>query len=271
MSKIPGFRSGKVWKKLIATVGYIFIALIAIGMIFGDNPKPTTPTVATAPEKTPEQIAQEKEDAELKAKQEAETKEANAAKEKADAEAKAKQEAESKAAADAKVAKEKAKAEAEANKIPGTLGLKPEEFQNRWNSSVSDMPKLRIPKINIEEGATQNTFQITFNKSHGMVGTVNKQDGSIRDIIILAGGQDLTNPTLAANVILSWGLLIQATNQNLSPNERGDILRDVGALGDNMNFKNADKSTTRGNIKYHLQSSDALGIWFGASDINDGK
>ncbi|HBV85743.1 MAG TPA: hypothetical protein DEF42_03590 [Desulfosporosinus sp.] len=87
MSKIPGFRSGKIWKKIIATVGYIFIALIAIGMIFGDEPKPTTLTTATALEKTPEQIAQEKDDAELKAK-EAEAKEANEAKEKADAEAK---------------------------------------------------------------------------------------------------------------------------------------------------------------------------------------
>jgi len=105
MSKIPGFRSGKVWKKIIATVGYIFIALIAIGMIFGDDPKPTTPTTAIA-DKTPEQIAQEKEDAELKAKQEAEAKEADEAKEKADADAKAKQEAE------AKAAKEKAELEA---------------------------------------------------------------------------------------------------------------------------------------------------------------
>lgn len=264
MSKIPGFRSGKVWKKIIASIGYIFIALIAIGIIFGDDPKPTTPTTAIA-DKTPEQIAQEKTDADLKSKQEADEKAAAEAKEKADAEAKAKQEAE------AKGAKEKTEAEAKANKIPGTLGLKPEEFENRWNASASDMPKLKISKINVENGATQNTFQVTFNKSHGIIGTVNKQNGSIRDIMILAGGQDLANPTLAANVILSWGLLIQATNPSLSANERGDILRDVGALGDDMNFKNADKSTTRGNIKYYLRSSDTLGIWFGASDINDGK
>lgn len=28
MSKVPGFRSGKAWKKVIATVGYLFIAII---------------------------------------------------------------------------------------------------------------------------------------------------------------------------------------------------------------------------------------------------
>ncbi len=42
ISKIPGFRSGKWWKKIIASIGYFFILLIIIGALLpgqknGDN------------------------------------------------------------------------------------------------------------------------------------------------------------------------------------------------------------------------------------------
>ena len=123
----------------------------------------------------------------------------------------------------------------------------------------------------MESGQVQDTFKVTFNTSCGLIGTINKADGSIRDLTIIAAGQGLSNTKTAANVILSWGLLIQTTSPDLSSNERGSILKDLGAIGDNASFKNADKSTSRGHINYYLKSSDTLGIWFGAKDINDGK
>lgn len=253
MRKILGFRSGKKWKKVIATVGYLFIALIVVGMFSDNDTKTTTVPVAktdvtpvVAETKTPEQIAQDKTDAELKAKQETEAKAAAEAKEKADAKAK---------------------------EIPGTLGLKPNELKDKWNSYASsmNMNDLKISEINVENGQVQDTFTFTFNNTFGLMGSVNKVDGSIRDVTIVASGKGLSNTKTAANVILSWGLLIQTTNPGLSAPERGNILKDLGAIGDNASFKDADKSTVRGNIKYYLKSSDALGIWFGAGDINDGK
>lgn len=115
MSKIPGFRSGKVWKKVIATVVYLFVALVVWAGATTDPKSKTATTIAPITqvatdviEKTPEQIAQEKADADAKAK--------------ADAEAKAKQDAADKAAADAKAIEDKkasdakAAAEAEARK-----------------------------------------------------------------------------------------------------------------------------------------------------------
>jgi len=117
MSKIPGFRSGKRWKKVIATLAYLFIALVVYAAATGD-PKPKTVTtvpssavIAPVVEKTPEQIAQEKADAELRAKQFEEARVVTEAKVKADAEAKAKQDAADKAVADVKAA-----ADAEARK-----------------------------------------------------------------------------------------------------------------------------------------------------------
>ncbi|WP_088227844.1 hypothetical protein [Desulfosporosinus sp. FKB] len=47
MSKIPGFRSGKTWKKVIATIVYLFIGLIVgltvYGMIINSSYPTTTP------------------------------------------------------------------------------------------------------------------------------------------------------------------------------------------------------------------------------------
>lgn len=48
MSKIPGFRSGKAWKKVIATIGYLFIVLIIYGMVKGGGGQSTAPTTAPA-------------------------------------------------------------------------------------------------------------------------------------------------------------------------------------------------------------------------------
>ena len=44
MSKIPGFRSGKAWKKVVAVISYLFIAFVIVGM-FGNKDKPTTAIV----------------------------------------------------------------------------------------------------------------------------------------------------------------------------------------------------------------------------------
>lgn len=171
------------------------------------------------------------------------------------------------------IAQEKADTEAKAKEIPGTIGLKPDEFKDRWNSITASrkIPNYKISKINVEDGQIQNTFQYHFNDIHGLLGTVNKADGSIRDVIIFAGGKGLADTDVATKVILSWGILIQTTNQDLSPSELVNILTDLGAMEDNVNLTEINTSTVRGNIKYHLQGTKNIGIWFGASSIKDSK
>ncbi len=48
MSKIPGFRSGKKWKKIVAVIGYVFIFLIIINAV-NDKDAPTQAPTGTAP------------------------------------------------------------------------------------------------------------------------------------------------------------------------------------------------------------------------------
>lgn len=48
MSKIPGFRSGKTWKKVVATIGYLFIFLMIYGFIKNSGDSSTAPTTASS-------------------------------------------------------------------------------------------------------------------------------------------------------------------------------------------------------------------------------
>ena len=51
MSKIPGFRSGKVWKKVVAVIGYLFILFIAFAIyaVVSTPTKTTTAPVTKVP------------------------------------------------------------------------------------------------------------------------------------------------------------------------------------------------------------------------------
>ena len=54
MSKIPGFRSNTKWKKVVASIGYIFIALFVIGAVFGNNGNSTPTSTASATPPAPQ-------------------------------------------------------------------------------------------------------------------------------------------------------------------------------------------------------------------------
>lgn len=53
MSKIPGFRSGKTWKKVVATIGYLFIVLVVYGAVSGPKSTTTTSSSAASTSSTP--------------------------------------------------------------------------------------------------------------------------------------------------------------------------------------------------------------------------
>lgn len=56
MGKIPGFRSGKTWKKIVASIGYLFIILIVIGILRGGSnstSQTSSPASSSAPAPVP--------------------------------------------------------------------------------------------------------------------------------------------------------------------------------------------------------------------------
>lgn len=141
-------------------------------------------------------------------------------------------------------------------------------FKKRFNQfSRASSSSLRIGNITINQGKVNNTFQYMFNKYIGILGTVNKVDNSLKELTMI--GQSDGSLSSGIDIIVVMGGIINSVQPNLNPNERGQILKDLGILGDEIDLMNLEENTHRGNIKYWVNSSKYIGIMFGASHINN--
>lgn len=257
MSVVSVFRKNGQAKKNLKIAGACFIVFLVA--VFSDDRKPATSTVTQSQNETSEQS---------KAEDESKTKAEVEAKAKAEAEAKAKAEQEEKAKAEVEA---KAKAEAEAKKkaeeIPGTIGMTPEQFKTTFNKAATEFESdLIINNITVTEGAAQNSFQYMFTENLGIIGTVNKKDGSVRDVMLMGTGDGTLES--GADILIGMGILITATNPELSADERGNVLRELGII-DSSDIMDLNKSTIRNGIRYKIMTSKDLGIWLSAGDANE--
>lgn len=170
-----------------------------------------------------------------------------------------------------KVAKESVEKQEEKNlEIPGTLGMTPEEFRKSFNKRADELnnSKLKIgKKLNIETGPAQDVFQYMTTDYIGIAGSVNKADGSLRDVMMIGQG----NGTLSSgtDLVLTIGLIILATNPDLPSKAVGNVLDDLGILNEGVDWTTVNESTELNGIRYRITGSDAIGIMFSASDAND--
>jgi len=149
------------------------------------------------------------------------------------------------------------------NKIssPGinSLGFTPDQFKDSFNAAAEEMRfKLKIDDFIIEGGSVKYTFT----KSLVMSGTVNKEDNSIKEIFIMGHGDGTAMSAL--NIMMAIGTIIATTSPELSADERGNLIRELRLAGDDMNLSNYSGKAIRGDMKYWVNSSEALGIVFGA-------
>lgn len=155
----------------------------------------------------------------------------------------------------------------EDSKIPGTIGINPEEFRAAFNKASQEVSAgFTIDKITVQEGEAQDTFQYMLTDNIALVGTVNKADGSVRDVMIMATGDGTFKS--GADIIIAMGVLIVATNPDLAVEERGGILDDLG-LTSGEDLMGLNTNTTRNGLRYHFTATEGLGILFGVADEND--
>ena len=152
--------------------------------------------------------------------------------------------------------------------VPGSLGMTPEQFKDEFNRAAQELDfPYTIKKITVQDGSAQNIFQYMFTDRLGLTGSVNKKDGTVRDVLLLGQGDGSLQS--GVDIILAMGVLIESTNPELSPADRGKILKNIGILGDNVDVSNMEGSTIRNGIKYSINSSPQIGIMFSAGDAND--
>ncbi|MGM9571597.1 MAG: hypothetical protein ACI3ZR_05190, partial [bacterium] len=124
-----------------------------------------------------------------------------------------------------------------------------------------------IPDLTIEKGEVQDVFKVIFSNNLALNGTVNKKDGSLRDILVI--GQPTKNAADNLNIILVFGTAMAAINPELTAKERGQLLKDCGLIGENVDYTNLNKSTVRGNIEYHATFTEGIGFMLTISSVDD--
>lgn len=145
--------------------------------------------------------------------------------------------------------------------IAGSL----EEFKDRFNAFAGKADFYTIRKIHVEEGRISNLFSYCFNTYLCLSGSVDKQDHSVRSIIMTARGDGTLSS--GADMVVAMCGIIAATNPGLPADERGQILKELGLFDEQTNIGSFSGSTVRNGVKYHITTGALTGIWFGAEII----
>ncbi|KQO04465.1 hypothetical protein [Paenibacillus sp. Leaf72] len=149
---------------------------------------------------------------------------------------------------------EKAKAE-------GVVATDVESFRKAFNKASETLgAKFTVKSLKVEGSG----FQHQLTDSIYLNGFVNKETGAIKELLIMGAGDG--TPQSGANLILSFGALIGATNPDLETNESGDIFEELGLMESNVDLYNLNKSAERNGIVYTIKSSKETGIWFMAQN-----
>ncbi|MFF2156279.1 hypothetical protein ACFVVQ_13265 [Paenibacillus chitinolyticus] len=150
----------------------------------------------------------------------------------------------------------------------GNIGLTASQFKSAFNKASAEFKSdLKIGNLKVEDGAVQNTFSTKLTEYLYVNGSVNKSNGKLREVYILGSGDG--TPKSGADLMVSFGLIVTATNPDLSADERGTVFKELGLIGDNVDIKKLDKSIVRKNIKYTIKYMDQIGFMFIASDPNE--
>ncbi|WP_203362470.1 hypothetical protein [Bacillus sp. REN10] len=170
----------------------------------------------------------------------------------------AKKEAEEK-----RLAKEKEEAQALKNK---SLGYNLDEFAKRFNAASDEFKSdFKINNPSVQSGKAQDVSQVTLNDNIILTITINKKDDTVRDVSMIGVGDGSQESAL--DILTVLGLIITTTNPDLSQNERGNVIKDLGLDGSDIIGK--EERTTRNGIEYYLSASKEIGILFSASNEND--
>ena len=176
-----------------------------------------------------------------------------------------KQEGEKSATPEAVAANETAAAppaqQAAENAAPeANLGLTPEQFRKRLNSILGSIDdSLKLAEFDIKEGSANDTFQRTIGTNVALVGTVGKQSGLTKSLMVIVSGGDAAQVTNAIAILLATA---QAANPDTPQRQVSEAV--MGMTTEAMkNIKmGGSVKRTIGKIDYVAGASEATGLMF---------
>lgn len=136
-----------------------------------------------------------------------------------------------------------------------------DEFKNRFNELSTEMDlNLKITGLSVTDGAVNNTFKYMLTDYIGIVGQLNKDDNSIRSLLLTAHGDGTAES--GVNIVATIGCLINCANPELTAKGRGNILKHLGLFDEDADFNNLDRHTIVNGVKYSISSNKIMGLLF---------
>jgi hypothetical protein len=139
-------------------------------------------------------------------------------------------------------------------------------MRQRFNEFFTEAgSKLRVGSLKIKSGEVNDVAQYMINKLIGITCTINKTDKSVSEIVLIAQGDGSMQS--GVNILVAAGGVIHATNPDLQPEQRGDILKKIGLMGDNVDIKKLNGKTVKNNVEYQGYYNEQIGIMFSAFPV----
>lgn len=135
------------------------------------------------------------------------------------------------------------------------------DFENDFNEVCeSNNIAHHIENINVEEGNNQNVFKYQLTPYIYILGDINKEDDSIKDLVMF-GNSDGT-PSSIVDLLVVFSTLTASIDKSLEPKQRYAILEDLGLSEKNKDWKKVSDSTIVNNNKYAVSYINGIGWMF---------
>lgn len=146
------------------------------------------------------------------------------------------------------------------------LGMTPEEFRKSYNSYMAQMNKSwQVGKFKVESGAVNDTFTTQLGKVTGIVGTVDKSNGKVKELMLLVSSGTSEDNMQAIVMLLSAA---HASTQGASKEEVSKVVSDLTTQAlKNVNSSSPQSQSAKvGNREYTVNASQITGLMFAISD-----
>ena len=156
--------------------------------------------------------------------------------------------------------------QAETPEVKDGLARSPEDFEQTYNNLIDTLAPGLIPHITAgakTDGAVQDTITYDGGPSVAINAAIKKETGLANSFTFI-GVPDGSEES-GFQVIAGMGVFIGAIDPSLTPDERNDVLKELGMMDEDFNVLDHEGKTTKNGFNYHLNMNEFTGIMFSAN------
>lgn len=146
-----------------------------------------------------------------------------------------------------------------------SLGMTPEEFRREFNRIINGVNKdYKLAEFDIEKGEVNDTFTRALAGNVSLLGSVNKNDGSLKELMVMVGGGQEADVLKPVAVLLTAS---HAANPTVAKEENSKVVMAMlkQALANVEDGKAVER--TVGKLNYTASASKLTGLMFVLSPI----